>query len=238
VRRTRIAHIELRNVSHSFDGVNYLFKDLSFELPLGKIIVFEGAPGCGKSILLRIMAGLVEPTRGEVFYNGLSLREISFEDFVPIRTSTAICFDTGGLLMNKTLRENAMLGLLYNKQWRAERSAAYLDRLVSDFELGPFMNLRPASVSTGVRKMAGLIRALVSNPQVLFLDEPSLGLGEKGLEALKASLWNYRKEGKSDEILVIASNDRKFIESFDCERVALKDGCLQWTRHKPKKGAA
>ncbi|MDZ4678362.1 MAG: ATP-binding cassette domain-containing protein [Oligoflexia bacterium] len=226
MRRERITDIEIKNLSLKFDIGAPLFNDVNLKFPLGKIIVLEGQPGCGKSIFLRMLAGLVEPTQGDVIYNGRSLREMSFEQFAPLRTSTSICFENGGLLMNKSLIENIKLPLLYNQQWRAERGGIYLDKLISNFNIKDFLDHRPAAVSAGVRKIAGLVRSLVCTPQVLFFDEPNLGIGENAVEALKHCIDEYRSEGKQDELIVMACSDRRFIERFDCERIQIKDSKL------------
>lgn len=223
MRRERIKSFELSKIKKSFEADHELFFDLDFTIPLGKITVIEGAPGTGKSQLLRLMAGLNEPTAGEIFFNSKPLSQMTFEEFVPIRQSTSICFEHGGLLMNKTVLENLKLPLDYHKQWRNERSQKFLEELTKDFGINPYLNLRPSSVSAGVRKISGLIRALLSNPQVIFLDEPSLGIGEDAVLMLKTSIEKYRKQGMGDETFLIASSDKKFISELDCERYKITD---------------
>src|SRR5947199_65909 len=122
MRRERITRLEVKNITQNFGGAENLFNDISFDIPLGKIVVLEGGLGSGKSLLLRVIAGLFDTTKGDVIYNQKRLSDLSFEDSVPMRLSTAICFENGGLLMNKTLDENIKLPLLYHSQWRNERS--------------------------------------------------------------------------------------------------------------------
>ena len=164
------------------------------------------------------------PNDGQVFYNGRSIHDLSFEEFIPLRLSTAFGFEDGGLLMNKTLEENLMLAHLYHRGWRVERHREMLDRLVQDFELGAFLHLRPASLSTSVKKTAGLVRAFLHNAQILFLDEPSLGLGEKALQALSFYIHNHRKEGRDDGLIVIASSDDVFVKQQNVKNVLRLEG--------------
>ncbi len=234
--RERIQSLQIKNVTHCYgegEGKVEILKDITFQLPLGKTIILEGDPGSGKSLLLKIMAGIVEPTVGEVIYNGRNLSNISFEEFTQTRLSTTICFENGGLINNKTLLENMKLGLMYHGGWRMERSDGLLRDLIENFQIGKFLNLRPSAVSTGVRKMAGLVRSFVSNAQILFLDEPSLGLGTKGAEALKYWMDKYRNEGKHDEVIIMACSDHEFVEAFECVRLNLKDGKLTVKNYLP-----
>jgi phospholipid/cholesterol/gamma-HCH transport system ATP-binding protein len=169
----------------------------------------------------------VTPAKGDVYYNGVALKEMSFEEFAPIRSSTSFSFDNGGLLMNKTLLENLKLGLLYHNQWRYDRNEKLLQELVEHFEIGEFLHLRPASVSRGVCKITGLVRAFLSNAQVLFLDEPSLGIGEAATKSLHFWLEKHRKESKEDEVVVVASSDTGFLAKFHGERYRLDHGILK-----------
>lgn len=232
--RERIKTLEVKNVSQMFEGGNCLFKDVSLSIPLGNNVVLEGGVGSGKSFFLKILAGLIEPSRGDILYNDKSLRSMSFEDFMPMRLSTATCFETGGLLMNKTLSENIKLPLLYHKQWRSQRSESLYEELIRDFEIKTFLNLRPASVPGSVRKIAGIIRSILHNPQILFLDEPSLGLGEDGLKVLKYWLPRFRKDHGVDSAIVMASNDRVLTRELNAVRFYIRQGTVATV----EKGAA
>jgi ABC-type transporter Mla maintaining outer membrane lipid asymmetry ATPase subunit MlaF len=238
MRRERITSIELQDVSHGFEAGKNVLEKINFKFEFGKVIVFQGAPGTGKSLLLKVSAGLVEPNQGNVIYNQKPLKELSFEEFAPMRTSTSVCFENGGLLMNKTLSENIQLGLRYNHQWRHERSGDTLKKLIDDFGIGASMHLRPSSVSASVRKIAGLIRTFVSTPQVILFDEPSLGLGDNGVSALKYWIEKYRQDGKEDELIVIASSDTRFIELFDAQKYFLSNGLLDVSKDHKKGQAA
>lgn len=226
MKRRRIITIDLENVSKKFDDDSDLFSNITLSLPIGKIMSIEGPPGSGKSILLRMIAGLVEPTTGRVLYNQIDLDDMSFETFNPLRMSTSFGFETGGLLMNKTLEENLKMGLLFHHQWRHARSEALMEELVDHFDLGKFLKLRPSSVSAGIRKIAGLVRVFLSNAQVMFLDEPTIGVGDKGLEALKWWLKQWEENRKKDDSLIMACSDHEFTKELRCERYALSDSHL------------
>ncbi|MCC6276420.1 MAG: ATP-binding cassette domain-containing protein [Oligoflexia bacterium] len=230
MRRERIRSLRAENLTHGFTSEAPVLREITMDLPFGKEVVLQGAPGSGKSLFLKILAGLITPNKGDVFYNEQPLKEMTFEEFAPLRTSTSVCFENGGLLMNKTLLENIQIGLLYNHQWRRERSDGLLKSLVTDFGIEKYLSMRPASVSSSVKKITGIIRSLVSTPQVIFLDDPSLGLGENEKKALKYWIEKYRQDGKEDELIVIASSDESLVRGLNCIRYVIEDGrIIPWS---------
>lgn len=228
MKRERIKKISLVSVTQSFLENEKVLDNVSFDLPLGKSVALFGSPGSGKSLALKIIAGLVEPTSGEVIYNDKNIKELTFEEFTPMRLSTAICFENGGLLMNKTLEENLKISLLYHKQWRTERGPQLFEELTTDFKITSFLHLRPAQISEGVRRLAGIVRAFLQNPQILFLDEPSLGIGEESIETLKKWIKKHRNEYE-DAAVFVTTQDSKLIESIDVEKWVLENGQLKKT---------
>ncbi|MBK9294150.1 MAG: ATP-binding cassette domain-containing protein [Oligoflexia bacterium] len=224
IKRERITHFEILNLNQSFDQ-NELFKDINLDIKLGKIISVMGSPGCGKSLFLKIISGLVEPTSGEVILNERNVYNLSFEETVPFRLSMAVCFENGGLLMNKSIDENIKLSLLYHNQWRSERSQKLYDNLIYDFKLKPYLHLRPAQVSSGVRKIAGLVRAFLLNPQILILDEPSLGIGPEAMLTLKKWIEIFRSE-HDDKVVIMATQDIAFTKLLKAEVLEIKNKTL------------
>lgn len=235
MRRQRIVSIELKDLTVKFPGQSAnLLDNISIDFPIGKNIGIEGPAGTGKSILLRIMAGLTEPSSGSVYYNGVSLGNMTFEEYNPLRLSTSFCFENGGLLTNKSILDNLKLSLIYHNQWRAERSEQLLNELVTHFGIEKYLNLRPSAVSVGIRKIAGLVRTFLSNAQVMFFDEPSAGLGESGIKAIADWIVKWQKEKKKDESLVFTSSDRHFLDEIDCKRFYINDGCIIPSRRQFK----
>jgi phospholipid/cholesterol/gamma-HCH transport system ATP-binding protein len=228
--RQRITSLKVQDLTVGFENHLEILKNVNFEFPLGKTVFLDGPQGSGKSLLLRILAGLVEPLAGDVLINSMSTRDMSFEELVPFRLSTSFCFEDGGLLMNKSCLENLKLPLMYHHQWRAERSEDMLRHLAACFDVTRFLDLRPAMVSASVRKTFGIMRSLLSNPQILFLDEPSLGLSEEGQKALKVSLTKYREGSKGDELLIIASSDKAFVEQFEGDHLLIENQNLKWIK--------
>jgi len=151
-------------------------KDLQFTVNHGDIFIIMGGSGCGKSTLLKIMIGLKSPATGEVFYHGDAFWAASDSHREDLKRGFGILFQSGALFSSMTLAENIGLPLqLYTELSSAEirENAALKLALVG---LGGFEDYYPNEISGGMKKRAGLARALALDPDILFFDEPSAGL--------------------------------------------------------------
>ncbi len=224
--RERVIKIILENISLKFETREEILDSINVEIPLGECIAIYGGDSSGKSLLLKIIAGLSRPTSGQVLYNNKNVNVLPFEELIPLKLSTAFCFENGGVMMNKTIDENLKLSLNYHNQWRSQRSQDLYDALVSDFKLAKFLDLKPDEVSPSVRKVTGIVRCFLVNPQIIFLDEPSLGIGEEAVESLKKWIKKFREVSVKDSLLLFSTQDAKFVESIGAKQWTLKEGKL------------
>lgn len=151
-------------------------RDLAFSVPPGAVFVVMGTSGCGKSTLLRWMTGLLTPFAGRVLYGGVSFWDAEPEERDALSRSFGVLFQGGALWSSLTLAENVALPVReYTALSAAEVRdlAAYKLALVG---LAGAEDRYPAEVSGGMRKRAGLARALALDPRLVYLDEPSAGL--------------------------------------------------------------
>lgn len=154
-----------------------LFDDLEFQVNKKDIFIIMGASGCGKSSLLKVLTGLVKPVKGEILINGLTLNDKENpkvnED---IMKTSGVLYQSGALFSSMSLKENVMLPLEiysnYSKK-EIEELASYKLALVG---LGGFDDFYPSEISGGMKKRAGLARALAMDPKIVYCDEPSAGL--------------------------------------------------------------
>ncbi|WP_432738579.1 ABC transporter ATP-binding protein [Maridesulfovibrio sp. FT414] len=174
---SRIAQdITLKNLSLGYPG-KVLMENLNAVLPAGKISVILGGSGCGKSTLLRHILGLNTPVSGEIYLGDTNLTGLKDEsEYKYIRTRMGVLFQDGAMLGSLTLGENVALPL----QEHTELPDPIIEEVVRlklrMVGLGDFMHFFPSQLSGGMRKRAGLARAMVMDPTTLLCDEPSSGL--------------------------------------------------------------
>lgn len=142
----------------------------------GEIFVILGGSGCGKSTLLKHMVGLSVPSSGSVFIDGVDITGCDTAKLHEILKGIGILFQSSALLGSMTVAENIALPITEH----SKMPKSYVDRLIKMklglVELDGFENYLPSQLSGGMKKRAGLARALALNPKILFLDEPTAGL--------------------------------------------------------------
>jgi len=171
----REVQIEVRDVTMAY-GDFVLMRGLSFTVRRADVFVIMGGSGCGKSSLLRHMIGLHEPATGEILYRGESFTHADPEGRDAMLRRMGVLYQQGALWSSMTLAENVALPLgEYTDLSAAEiREIACLKLALVG--LKGFEDFYPAQISGGMRKRAGLARAIALDPEVLFFDEPSAGL--------------------------------------------------------------
>jgi phospholipid/cholesterol/gamma-HCH transport system ATP-binding protein len=169
------AHIVVRDMVMAYDG-QVLIEDLNFTVRRGDIFVIMGASGSGKSTLMRQMIGLKRPEQGQVLYGGVSFWDADRAGREQLMRRFGVLYQQGALWSSMTLQENVALPLSeYTDLSPAEvREIASLKLALVG--LAGFEDYYPAAISGGMRKRAGLARAMAMDPEILFFDEPSAGL--------------------------------------------------------------
>jgi phospholipid/cholesterol/gamma-HCH transport system ATP-binding protein len=152
-------------------GSHVLMEHVSFEVARGSTFVILGGSGCGKSTLLRHMVGLARPQAGRIDIDGLG--EPYRYDGVP---PFGVLFQSGALFSSKTLAENLALPLTTWTPVRGPMVQQMVQAKLDLVGLGPFAGHLPGEISGGMKKRAGIARALMLEPDLLFFDEPSAGL--------------------------------------------------------------
>lgn len=206
-----LERIELKQVAIGYEQL--LAEKVEITLPQKEIVRVHGATGSGKSTLLKVMAGLLNPLSGQYLINDLDVNQMSFEELIPIRLKIGYSFDMGGLLNNRTLRENLMLPLLYHKVATIDEIEARVRSTLEAFELTKVADKRPASVSGSQRKAACVARAFVFEPQFLILDDPTTGLGDSQRECL-ARWINERKKSGQLRFCILTSQNQRFLQEL------------------------
>jgi len=169
------AHIDARDITIAY-GDFVVQRDLNFTVNRGDVFIIMGGSGCGKSTLLKVMIGLKSPTQGDVFYEGVPFWASGEDERDAMKRRFGTLFQSGALWSSMTLAENIGLAL---KQYTALSDAEIRD--VVNYKLmlvglAGFEDYYPNEISGGMKKRAGLARAMALDPEILFFDEPSAGL--------------------------------------------------------------
>jgi len=172
---TRKTIIQVRDLIGGY-GDDIILDRVSFEVFEGEIFVILGGSGCGKSTLLKHLVGLIQPKSGEVIIDGDDISQCDESTFQGVLKKIGILYQSGALLGSMTLAENVALPI----EEYTDLPDASLDTLVSMklnlVGLEGYENHLPSELSGGMKKRAGLARAMALNPKILFFDEPSAGL--------------------------------------------------------------
>lgn len=157
-------------------GDKVIAKDLDLEFPGNKLSMIVGGSGSGKSTLLRHILNLQPPLGGKIFLGGHDIGKLTRNERHCIRQRTGVLFQDGALLGSLRVKDNMALPLREHTRLSEKQIMHIVEDRLNMVGLGHAMDLFPNELSGGMRKRAGLARALVMDPQVLFCDEPTSGL--------------------------------------------------------------
>jgi phospholipid/cholesterol/gamma-HCH transport system ATP-binding protein len=167
--------IEIQHLTMAY-GSHVVMRDINARVRRGSIFVIMGESGAGKSTLLRNMIGLQHPAAGDVLYDGRSFWGLEEEARRVELRKFGVLFQSGALWSSMTLAENVGLPLAEYTDWRPADRREVVRLKLALVGLDGFEDYYPAELSGGMRKRAGLARAMALDPEILFFDEPSAGL--------------------------------------------------------------
>ncbi|MEX0687517.1 MAG: ATP-binding cassette domain-containing protein [Pirellulales bacterium] len=158
-------------------GTQQVLRDISVDLAPGDTLVVLGESGCGKTVLLKSMIGLVRPSGGDVLFEGRSLSRMSDRQLATLRTRYGFVFQGAALFDSLTIADNIAFPLREHTRIPAAEVRAITESLVAEVGLPrSVLTKKPVELSGGMRKRAGLARALALDPTVVLYDEPTTGL--------------------------------------------------------------
>ena len=167
--------ISIKNVTKNFGGKNVL-NGLNLEISRGETLVVMGQSGCGKSVLLKIITGLISADSGEIWFDGTEISKLKTKKMNILRRKIGMLFQSAALFDSMTVAENIAFMLDQHTDLSKQEMGKVVDEKLSLVDLEGVQDLRPAELSGGMRKRVGLARALAFEPEVIFYDEPTTGL--------------------------------------------------------------
>jgi phospholipid/cholesterol/gamma-HCH transport system ATP-binding protein len=169
------ALIQIRGLHKSF-GAHRVFEGLDLDVERGETLTVLGASGSGKSVLLKMILGLVEPDRGQILIEGVDLAALGERERAPVRRRLSMLFQGAALFDSLTVGENVAYPL--ERQGRLPRSqiATRVAEALALVGLPGSEPMMPAELSGGMKKRVGLARAIAPQPEVILYDEPTTGL--------------------------------------------------------------
>lgn len=168
-------HITVTDLTMAY-GSYVLQRDLTFTINRSDIFIIMGGSGCGKSTLLRHLVGLKQPAEGKVLYGSTSFWEAEPQERDRLMRKVGVLYQSGALWSSMTLAENIALPLREYTPLSASEISEIVSLKLALVGLAGFDEYYPAEISGGMKKRAGLARAIALDPEILFFDEPSAGL--------------------------------------------------------------
>ena len=194
--------LAVRHLGVSF-GRQEVLRDIDLTVPRGQTLAVIGESGCGKTVLLKTLIGLVHPTSGEVLFDGHNLLKLTDKELVQQRIRFGFLFQNAALFDSMTIGQNVAFPL---RQHRHEA-----DRKVQEIVLARLAEVglpdsvvvkKPAELSGGMRKRVGLARALVMNPELMLYDEPTTGLDPIMSDVINELIMSTRRTHLVTSIVV------------------------------------
>jgi len=165
-----------------FDRVRLAFDEkvileqVSFTLLKGHTKIFLGASGAGKSTILKLILGLLQPDQGVIWVNGERVDQMNEKELMRVRADLGMVFQEGALFDSLTVRENVGYKLSEELHWPYDQVDARVQEVLGFIGLGEFIDRMPSELSGGQRRRVAIARAMAAKPRVLLYDEPTTGL--------------------------------------------------------------
>ncbi len=213
--------LEVRNVSLHLDS-RVIFQDLNLRLPKGQAFFIMGGSGSGKSMLLRLCAGLIFPEEGRVTLGGTDLKTVPKEEIRELRARIGFVFQDSALISNMAIYDNIALPLRYHKKCTEEEVRARVGEKMELFGVDRYWEWSlPAALSLELRKRAALARAFMLEPEFLFLDQPTSGLDTEVVQRLSWIVRSYQQKSGASLLEVGSENP---LSGEYADRIGLLEG--------------
>lgn len=223
--------IQVKNLIKEFEG-RIVLDEITVSFKKGAVNMIIGKSGSGKTVFLKCLIGLIQPSSGEIRYNGRNIMEMRARDMKRLRRDMGMLFQGSALFDSKTVLENVMFPLdmfsRMNVRERRKRAEFCLERV----NLSHAADLYPSEISGGMMKRAAIARAIALNPKYLFCDEPNSGLDPKTAQLIDELISDITDDFGITSIVV--SHDMNSVMNIGDNIIFLNEGILEWQGSKDK----
>jgi phospholipid/cholesterol/gamma-HCH transport system ATP-binding protein len=207
------AAISIQNVTKSF-GSHTVLQDITFDVPRGKITAVLGPSGTGKSVLLKVVIGLLKPNNGGVYIDGELISTLNQKNLFRVRRKFGVLFQDGALFGSMNLFENIAFPLREHTKKNEGEIRKIVHKNAELVGLMDHLRKLPGEVSGGMKKRAGLARALVLDPEIVLFDEPDSGLDPVRVAFLDELVLDVQRETGAT-IFIITHNIPSVMRTAD-----------------------
>ncbi len=222
--------LEFKSVTKRFGDIIAL-EGVSFEIPDGEFVLVIGPSGAGKTSILRLVMHEFAPTEGEIFLDEIAIHNLKRSQVPNLRQQVGAVFQDFKLLTGHTISENISLALAVKgvpaSEW--DERVFHVGELVG---IGDRLNLFPSQLSGGELQRASIARALVTNPKIIFADEPTGNLDWETAEGIMKLLSKINEEGKT---VIVTTHNRDIIKEHKGRVLEVKKGKLVSDTNTKKK---
>ena len=204
------------------DNEHKIINNISHYIEKSSVTVFLGKPGSGKSTALKLLAGLIPPSSGTITFKDKDIHAMTRKENLEFRKRTAFMFQDSALWANQDIYHNLDLPLqLHFPQMTVKERKERIRKYTELVEFTKPLSNRPSVLSIGEQKKISFARALICEPEVLFLDEPTESIDDKTEDLFISILKNFIAENKT---VVFVSHDNYLINSILCDKIYFEDG--------------
>lgn len=193
--------IEVQNV-HRWFGAQHVLSGVHLQIREGETLVIIGRSGCGKSVLLKIMMGILEPDQGEISINGINLHQLGPRELDQFRLKLGMLFQGAALFDSLTVCENVGFSLFEHTHLAVGAIREKVREKLSLVGLEGIEDKMPAELSGGMKKRVGLARAICNEPKFILYDEPTTGLDPINADAINELILAMQQRLKVTSVVV------------------------------------
>ncbi len=217
--------IEVRELHKSF-GALAVLRGVSFEIRDGETVAVIGQSGCGKSVLIKHIIGLLKPDSGEVIFDGVNVCAAREAELERVRRNIGFLFQGAALFDSMTVMDNITLGLREHGEREREKLARLTKEKLALVGLKNIESVMPSELSGGMKKRVALARALAGDPRYMFYDEPTTGLDPVTSDQIDALIQELTSRLHVTSIII--THDMFTVERIARRVIFLNDGLIHF----------